>query len=98
VDGPPLEPLEWDWDIEHADRDLERKADAILHGATPFQVDRRVLKDVVREKMNGDVGRITFLSSGEPITRTSSYADTPILHLGTFHKVHLSSTDRCNVR
>ena len=57
--------LEWDWDIEHADRELERKADAAFHGTIPFQVDRRVLKDVVRENMGVDVGRITFLSSGE---------------------------------
>ncbi|KAF8799492.1 hypothetical protein BYT27DRAFT_7120349 [Phlegmacium glaucopus] len=56
--------LQWDWEIEHADRKKERKADAALHGATPFEVDRRVLKDVVREKMGVDVGRITFLSAG----------------------------------
>ncbi|KAF8157135.1 hypothetical protein B0H34DRAFT_712357 [Crassisporium funariophilum] len=60
----PLPPLEWDWAIEHADRKKERKADAALHGATPFEVDRRVLKDVVREKMGVEVGRITFLSAG----------------------------------
>ncbi|KAF8872513.1 hypothetical protein BD779DRAFT_1572541 [Infundibulicybe gibba] len=35
-----------------------------LHGATPFQVDRRVLKDVVREKASTEVGRIQFLSAG----------------------------------
>ncbi|KII84602.1 hypothetical protein PLICRDRAFT_179412 [Plicaturopsis crispa FD-325 SS-3] len=56
--------LEWDWDTEHADRKREAKADAALHGAQPFQVDRRLLKDVVREKMGCEVGRITFLSSG----------------------------------
>jgi hypothetical protein len=65
ADASSLVPVEWDWDVEHADRELERKADAALHGATPFQVDRRVLKDVVRENMDVDVGRITFLSSGE---------------------------------
>ncbi|KAF8628047.1 hypothetical protein AX17_006051 [Amanita inopinata Kibby_2008] len=57
-------PLEWDWEYEHADRKYEAKADVALHGAIPFQVDRKVLKDVVREKMGVDVGRITFLSSG----------------------------------
>jgi len=62
---PRRPPLRWDWEIEHADRKKERKADAALHGATPFEVDRRVLKDVVREKMGVDVGRITFLSAGE---------------------------------
>ncbi|KAF9220763.1 hypothetical protein BS17DRAFT_713562 [Gyrodon lividus] len=57
-------PVEWDWDTEHEDRRREAKADFALHGAQPFQVDRRVLKDVVREKTNCEVGRITFLSSG----------------------------------
>ncbi|KIJ63793.1 hypothetical protein HYDPIDRAFT_112752 [Hydnomerulius pinastri MD-312] len=57
-------PVQWDWDIEHEDRKREAKADAGLHGAQPFQVDRRVLKDVVREKTHSEVGRITFLSSG----------------------------------
>lgn len=59
-----LPPLRWDWETEHKDRQRERKADAALHGATPFEVDRRVLKDVVREKMGVEVGRITFLSAG----------------------------------
>lgn len=62
---PRRPPLEWNWEIEHADRKKERKADAALHGATPFEVDRRVLKDIVREKMGVDVGLITFLSAGE---------------------------------
>ena len=65
---PPASPsttvIEWDWDTEHHDRNLEAKADAALHGAQPFQVDRRVLKDVVRETMGCEVGRIKFLSSG----------------------------------
>ncbi|KAG6852431.1 hypothetical protein C0991_012002 [Blastosporella zonata] len=59
-----LEPLQWNWEIEHADRKREAKADAALHGSTPFQVDRRVLKDVVRENKGVDVGRIEFLSAG----------------------------------
>lgn len=62
---PQAPQLEWDWDIEHADRKREAKADAALHGATPFQVDRRVLKDVVHEKAGIEVGKITFLSAGE---------------------------------
>ncbi|ESK87067.1 phosphotransferase family protein [Moniliophthora roreri MCA 2997] len=57
-------PLEWDWVIEQADRQREARIDASLHGATPFEVDRKVLKDVVREKMNVEVVRIEFLSSG----------------------------------
>lgn len=61
---PPEEILEWNWDVEHVDRKLEAKADAALHGATPFEVDRRVLKDVVREKMGSEVVRIKFLSAG----------------------------------
>ncbi|KIK70042.1 hypothetical protein GYMLUDRAFT_213098 [Collybiopsis luxurians FD-317 M1] len=70
-DLPPLqqqgngeEKLEWDWDIEHADRKAERKADAAFHGALPFEVDRKLLKDVVREKMGVEVVRIKFLSAG----------------------------------
>ena len=66
IDNPdPPKPLQWDWEYEHADRKNEAKADAALHGSIPFQVDRKVLKDVVREKMGLDVARITFLSSGE---------------------------------
>lgn len=60
----PVEWLEWDWEIEHADRQRERKADAALYGALPFEVDRKLLKDVVREKSCVDVARIKFLSSG----------------------------------
>lgn len=55
----------WDWDIEHEDRRREATADANMHGAPPFEVDRKVLKDVVREKMGVEVGRITFMNSGE---------------------------------
>ncbi|KAG6909010.1 hypothetical protein DXG01_002396 [Tephrocybe rancida] len=61
---PRLEPLQWSWEIEHADRKREATADAAAHGSTPFQVDRRVLKDVVRENKGVDVGRIEFLSAG----------------------------------
>lgn len=60
----PYTPIEWNWDLEHADRKREAKADAALHDGQPFQVDRRVLKDIVREKTHCEVGRITFLSSG----------------------------------
>lgn len=57
-------PLVWDWDIEHADRKSEAKADAAVHGAPPFQVDRKLLKDIVQEKMGEDVVRIKFLGAG----------------------------------
>ncbi|KAF7324118.1 hypothetical protein MKEN_00634200 [Mycena kentingensis (nom. inval.)] len=57
-------PLEWDWDIEHADRKRETQADKEQHGALPFEVDRRVLKDVVLEHMKKPVARIVFLSAG----------------------------------
>jgi len=60
-----LPPVVWDWDIEHTDRKREAIADAAVHGSIPYQVDRRVLKDVVREKTGLDVGRITFLGAGE---------------------------------
>lgn len=63
--APPLGGrVEWDWDVEHADRAREREADAAVHTAQPFQVDRRVLKDVVQEKMGEEVGRIRFMGSG----------------------------------
>ncbi|KAI0064979.1 hypothetical protein BV25DRAFT_1799476 [Artomyces pyxidatus] len=60
----PSPSLEWDWDIEHADRKREAKADKAVHNAQPFHVDRGLLRDVVKEKMECPVGRITFLSSG----------------------------------
>lgn len=59
---PP--PLVWDWILEHEDRAKERKADNALRDTPRFEVDRKLLKDVVREKMGVDVGRITFLSAG----------------------------------
>lgn len=72
---PPRPPLQWNWETEHADRKKEQKADAALHGATPFEVDRRVLKDIVREKMGVDTGRITFLSAGELFRALSHYPE-----------------------
>ncbi|KZV76710.1 hypothetical protein PENSPDRAFT_646163 [Peniophora sp. CONT] len=62
--GLPAMPIEWSWELEHEDRRRENKADASVHGAQPFLVDRRLLKDVVREKLECEVGRINFLSSG----------------------------------
>ncbi|KAH9896958.1 hypothetical protein C8Q73DRAFT_642052 [Cubamyces lactineus] len=56
--------LVWDWDIEHADRQAERKADAAVHGAIPFEVDRKLLKDIVQERMGAEVARIKFLGAG----------------------------------
>ncbi|KAG6830223.1 hypothetical protein H0H92_001663 [Tricholoma furcatifolium] len=61
---PHIEPLQWSWEIEHADRKRETQADAATHGATPFQVDRKVLKDVVRENRGVEVGRIEYLNAG----------------------------------
>jgi hypothetical protein len=55
---------EWDWNLEHADRKREVKADSAVHGAPPFHVDRNILRDVIREKLDCRVGRITFLNSG----------------------------------
>ncbi|KAF9479473.1 hypothetical protein BDN70DRAFT_690228 [Pholiota conissans] len=57
-------PLTWDWTIEHEDRKRERKVDDAMHAPTPFEVDRKILKDVIREKMGVEVGRIRFLSAG----------------------------------
>jgi len=62
---PPAKKLEWDWDLEHKDRARETKADRAVHQAQPFHVDRRLLKDVVKEKFQVEVARIVFLSSGE---------------------------------
>ncbi|KAJ8502027.1 hypothetical protein ONZ45_g11918 [Pleurotus djamor] len=93
--GRSQPPLEWDWAIEHEDRRKESKADATVNGFAPFQVDRRVLKDVVKEKMGVDVGRITFLSSGKQYHHTGN-SGTPLLtsaicftYAGTFHKAYL---------
>ena len=55
---------EWDWAKEQADRRREAKADSAVHGAPPFHVDRNVLREVIKEKMDCRVGRIEFLSSG----------------------------------
>ena len=57
-------PLEWDWDIEHEDRKAEARADAALLHAMPFQVDRKLLKDIVHERMGAEVARIKFLGAG----------------------------------
>lgn len=56
--------LQWDWDIEHEDRRREAKADAVVHNAQPFQVDRKLLKDIVYERVGAEVARIRFLGAG----------------------------------
>lgn len=61
----PPEKLEWNWELEHKDRAKEAKADRAVHHAQPFLVDRKLLKDVVKDKFQLDVARIVFLSSGE---------------------------------
>ncbi|THU96220.1 hypothetical protein K435DRAFT_630911, partial [Dendrothele bispora CBS 962.96] len=62
--SPDEDVLEWSWEAEHADRKREAKHDAAMHHETPFEVDRKLLKDVVFEKMGVPVIRILFLSSG----------------------------------
>lgn len=59
-------PVRWSDDEELADRQREADADsAAAHAAIqPFHIDRRVLRDIVREYAHAQVGRITFLSSG----------------------------------
>ena len=79
-------PIEWSWDIEREDRQREAKADAALHDAQPFHVDRRVLKDIVREKTHCEVGRIAFLSSGKYLLLRLSLSVLTV-GIGTFHKV-----------
>lgn len=56
----PAKKLEWDWDVEHADRAREARLD----GADALQVDRRVMREIVKEHMGADVVRIRFISSG----------------------------------
>lgn len=80
---PAHPPLTWDWAIEHEDRKRERKADAASHEPTPFEVDRKILKDVVREKMGVEVGRIRFLNSGEP-----EFQPLPLGHPFTENNTH----------
>ncbi|KDR72747.1 hypothetical protein GALMADRAFT_73666 [Galerina marginata CBS 339.88] len=80
----PQPPLAWDWAVEHADRKRERKADAALHGATAFEVDRKLLKDVVREKMGVEVGRIEFISAG---TFHKAYLVTLVDHVALVARV-----------
>lgn len=58
-------PLKWSWELEHEDRKREAKADAAVHGAAPFQVDRKLLRDIVQEKMGAEAVRIKFLGAGE---------------------------------
>jgi hypothetical protein len=86
----PPKKLEWDWDLEHQDRAKEAKADRAVHNAQPFLVDRRVLKDVVKEKFQVDVARIVFLSSGAfHNLRNHSPPLIPFVNIaGTFHKVY----------
>lgn len=81
------EVLEWSWEAEHADREREAKADAALHGAPPFQVDRKVLKDVVREKTGVEVGRIKFLSSGRCLTCDYAIMSDPHLSYAQEHSI-----------
>ncbi|KAG1763292.1 hypothetical protein EDD22DRAFT_887499 [Suillus occidentalis] len=66
-----MSPIQWDWDLEHHDRSLEAKADAALHGAQPFQVDRRVLKDVVREMTACEAYLVTLVDSRELVARVA---------------------------
>ncbi|GJE86638.1 hypothetical protein PsYK624_027190 [Phanerochaete sordida] len=64
TDTPKKLPLTWSWELEHQDRKKEAQADAAVHGAPPFQVDRKLLKDIVQEKAQKDVARIQFLGAG----------------------------------
>ena len=60
----PVKKIEWDWSLEHADRAREARLDAAGGVGDLFQVDRKVLRDTVKEKMGGEVVRIRFISSG----------------------------------
>ena len=93
---PPPKKLEWDWDLEHQDRAKEAKADRAVHNAQPFLVDRKILKDVVKEKFHVDVARIVFLSSGKFRKSTEHIPPltVPLIIAGTFHKVNSSPGPR----
>jgi hypothetical protein len=95
--------VQWDWNLEQADRKREAKADSAVHGAQPgpFLVDRSLLRDVIREKLGCRVGRITFLNSGAsswplfPLPNDKGHAPGII---GTFHKVRSSSCFDLSIR
>lgn len=84
--------LLWNWELEHEDRKKEAKADASVHGAPPFQVDRKLLKDIVHEKMGTAVARITYLGAGTFSLPPSCYA---ALTVPFFIIRHLSQGKRC---
>lgn len=62
---PPAPQFEWDWEIDQADRARERRHDGT---DVTFQVDRKVMRDVVKERMGAEVARIRFISSGTLLT------------------------------
>lgn len=62
-------PLVWDWEADQADRERERRAD----GDNSFQVDRRVLRDVVKEVLSVEVVQIRFISSGALATSSFTF-------------------------
>jgi hypothetical protein len=82
--------VEWSWDYELEDRKKEAKADAAIHNFQPFQVDRKVLKDVVKEHFGCEVGRLKFLSSGTCAATLAFNCESfieRVTYSGTFHKV-----------
>lgn len=83
----PVKKLEWDWALEHADRTRESRLDAAGGVGDIFQIDRKALRDAVKEKMGGEVVRIRFISSGS----SSSFHSFSLayVHTGTFHKAYL---------
>ena len=54
--------LEWDPDIDLADRVREKRHDG---ADTSFQLDRRIMREIVKEKLGHEVARIRFISSGK---------------------------------
>lgn len=73
----PVKKLEWDWALEHADRTRELRLDAAGGVGDIFQIDRKALRDAVKEKMGGEVVRIRFISSGS--------SSTPYIHPHFIH-------------
>lgn len=62
--GEKEETVQWSWEFDQEDRKREAEADRTFKDYGVLQVERAVLKAVVKEKMGAEVVRIVFLSSG----------------------------------
>jgi hypothetical protein len=70
---------------------LDRVKEILADGDHPFPVDRKKLKEVIKNKLGEDVKRIQFLSSGEFGFSCLTCGERSFgltLVAGTFHKVY----------